>query len=135
MEWKFEIGDITTDKYNLYKIIERDQKDNGYWIKFEGERYFISKGLMETCELVNPKSLFEEALALIDLEIGQEFMFTPRKDGLYPNRYKFEDDSLWIYEEGINRWDCSGISLEIILRLPQNVKKVAPLVKPKSEPS
>lgn len=78
--WKFKIGDVVKDKYNKYTILKCDDMINCYEIMFEKERMFVYKDPLEAeCELVKPKSLYEQALDLLGLNTMEDFMFMGQK--------------------------------------------------------
>ena len=132
--WKFKVGDVVKDRYNTYTILKCDNIINCYEIMFEKERMFVYKDLMETeCELVKPKSLYEQALALIGLEIEQEFIFTFKNSYGSSTLYKFsKDGKLW--NKHRHGWETSSYNLQDILvsgRLPKiayDIKSEAELI-------
>lgn len=128
-EWKFEVGVLIEDKFNKYVISELDQVKNGYWISLKGKVYFISKDLIETdCELVKPKTLFEQALALIGLEVEQEFEFEFNNMFGMTNIFKFSSNgTLW--NKTRTGWQTTRYGLHTIL----TSGKLPKIHKPKSE--
>jgi hypothetical protein len=133
MEWKFKVGDVVGDKYNVYTVTRQYFIRNGYSISFKGESYFVTKELVESdCELVEPKpkSLFEQALMLVGLEIEQLFTFDFINNySRGTNIYKFEKDgSLW-HMVNPSLWESYNRTLSDIL----TSGKLPKIYKPKSE--
>lgn len=122
---------VEDNNWHIYK------ENTVYYVKFGGHGFVY--GHADSAKLHSepiieykpqPKSLFEQALELIGLKIGDEFTFNfINSFGRRTNIYKFEEDgSLW-HMVNSNLWELSQRSLVDIL----TSGKLPKLYKPKSE--
>lgn len=133
MKWKYKVGDIIKESNgNQYEVMGIDYDAERYELVEYDHPFTISK---EACEMVTenikPKSLFEQALELVNLKLHQEFEFD---FGGYKGSgiYRFDEDGqLWrrINEGWLQGWETSNAHLDDIL----TSGKLPKIHKPKSE--
>jgi len=91
--WKFKVGDVVKDGEGFTYVINSTCLDYGvhhYMLTNEfGKTIKSMKAVVEElCELVKPKSLYEQVLELVGLKIGDRFLincseFEVNSDNIY----------------------------------------------------
>lgn len=126
-DWKFKIGDVIEDTVGtIAKVIQYDSgRDEFYRLIANNRVWLVDKSNTETYfKLVNKqKSLFEQSLNLVGLEVGDNFYFGTKQD-----LYMVLNDAITIVRNhtgdvGLYYINGGDILIKILLE-PEKIRKL-----------
>ena len=125
--WKFKVGDVIHNYEETATVIGFDLANKRYVLcqgDFTFHRY---KSIVESmCELVKPKSLYEQALELVGLKIGDRFLINC-------SEFEVNSDNIYFVLNNKRSKTSYGDALISLLHNKDLLVKIKPKPKSKAE--